>query len=281
VRIFQERDHVVAVHNNFILGHAAKKQRFMEFGLWIQQHAAPYSAADSIKQAVAIQHDEMPRRPEGCLEGTSVSGETRPRRFIRHPEDEPISIYLQIEYKLDGDPTFVMEEPAELPLSLKGTVTGSQYSLQWAVYDSLHAPPLHKDELHFDTVNVSGRATNVFAGTTTEFTSFQIPAGSVDLEGVTLLQIVVRDRYPGLSEDDAFLALTRRKVVWWHGGCACAVLWDSASEDKASSRDDAPAPCLAAQKLNLKWEEGNVTLATAASIDRLAQLMTVGALWDG
>jgi hypothetical protein len=271
----------VAVHNNFILGHAAKKQRFMDFGLWVQLHAAPHSGEDSIKQAAAIQHDEMPCRPEGCVEGANVLGETWPRPHIRHPEDEPISIYLQIQYKLDGDPTFAVEEPVELPLVVRGTAAGSRYALQWAVYDFLHDLPLHKDELHFDTVNVSGRATNVFAGTATEVTSFQIPAGSVNIAGVTQLRIIVRDRYPGLSGDEAFLALTRRRVAWYHAGCACAVLWDSASHDKTSSRDDAPAPCPVDQKVNLKWESGKVTLATAASIERLAQLMAVGALWDG
>ena len=156
----------------------------------------------------------------GVCSDAKVLGETWPHPLIQHPEDEPISIYLQIQYKLDGDPTFAVEEAAELPLVVKGTVAGSRYALHWAVYDFLHDLPLHEDKLHFDTVNVLGRATNVFAGTAaTEVTSFQIPAGSVNLEGVTQLLIVVRDRYPGLSEDDAFLALTRRRVAWWHSRC--------------------------------------------------------------
>jgi len=95
-----QRHQVVAVHNNFVVGHAAKKTRFISLGLWL----ATNTEADDIGAGSAHvpvsrrQKEDGGRWGDGRREGRGMRGvspmETSVRK-LRHPENKLASVTLR------------------------------------------------------------------------------------------------------------------------------------------------------------------------------------------
>jgi len=248
---------VIAIHNNFIVGHDVKKKRFMDYGLWLLPpdkgnllsstgDTAPESHKELQSRRVSGQAFEKPPRV--------VAGSTR------HPPEEAVSITVLLK----GRDKFVSEEPLTFAISLLGVVAGVSYEFRIDVSDLASGGMIYSGQHTWNCLRTS------FHEATT--TSMSLPA--LFHPGRLIMEIRLSDRYPGLSDDDAFVSYTRRFLEFWSQGCQASLLWPpppagTGRQDASTCRD---------------WSrvaDQGVTLATTASIDRLWQLMTVAQHWDG
>jgi len=146
---------VVAVHNNFIIGHAVKKQRFIDHSLWFTTTAQDLSPS-ALEPSLAVaagkhRHDEKTEQeqdnPQATRQEAQQNEDWHPEKIMRqekmrmkhdripmrHPEEELCTISVLFRTK---DVWFVSEEPIDLSLSLRGAVVGASYSLRLAISES-------------------------------------------------------------------------------------------------------------------------------------------------
>ena len=108
-----------------------------------------------------------------------------------------------------------------------------------------------------------------------------------------LIQISLVDEYAGLSEDEAFLACTRRNVNFWSEGGRATPVWPLSAPVSLGTDEHSKLFVIERQKeqqniSNFKCgnetlcgPEGGVALATIATLDRFAQVAALAQLWDG
>jgi len=302
-----DRSKVVAVHNNFIIGHAVKKQRFIDHSLWLTTTAkdlspptlAPFLNMDegkqthrryekteqdgdntaATRQATKANKDfENRRHPQKRLQ-QDIMKMRHDQAPLRHPIEELCGISIRIK-----DVWFLAEQPIDLPFSLLGAVVGANYSFRLAISDSQDttAKSVYESVTPFTKKQHSKDRI---------VTRLVIPP--MHRQGKMFLKISFMDEYEGLSEDEALLTSTRRIVNLWSEGCRATPIWPprvsvSLEIDKHTNpfvierqneRQNISSFKCASEIL--RGPEAGVTLATIASLDRFAQVATLASIWDG
>jgi hypothetical protein len=165
-----------------------------------------------------------------------------------------------------------IEEDAVLPIAVTGVVAGVAYTLQWIVLADRNPTPLYQSFQHFHMTEQLDETP----------TAVSIPGGSIRIEGVTEVRMAVIDRGNTTTAEQTssrpLLTFSRRRIEFWSKGCTCSILWPPR---KAELLDDA------GQELEQPCEQreivkgGKITLSTTASLDRIASVLTIAAVWKG
>jgi len=268
------QDQVVLVHNNFIVGHDAKRRRFQDRGLWLtpdsSQRDPPHNSAGP---NTSHEHRENLHRPEARMRSAQdalASSGNRQRSIpesrqeaeplfkrlpypVKHPDEQPVSMGLT-----PWNLKFAAEAWIRLSVSFYGLVEGASYHVDVSVADQ--GILLEDQRIVFVPKAVS------------DTTVINIPP--LNKTGNFVLQVSLVDRFPGLDVDLALIATSGRHMEVWSEGCGARLIWPHENQPDFTAENS----CSSARTLGA---EHGVTLATIASIDRLAQALSVAERWEG